>query len=796
MCKRSRFAILVLVTAFLTLAVSAQDRDPVSPGVGRAVLLATNSIQIDQGTLVVSGDVVVNDASAGPFLGEKQLSLDKDVTTPAGASLIANSIDLDGGAVAGGDVYVNVLVNNGTIAGQTFTPLALPVFSSLPPLLDHTAGSEDVVIAAGATVDVESGDYAMLVIGIGGTANFLGGGYTFTNVNVSNGGAIVCDTPCNTVIRGKLTVGTNGMIGTGSDAAAIHLHVADAVKIGRDGLISANVVAPNTTITFEREVNATGAFYARDIKIGRDSRIELASAFNSPPVADPQSVFTDGATPVSITLTGTDPEGQALTFAIVSGPVHGSLSPLAGATTTYTPSTGANLEDSFTFSVTDPGGASGTAVVSINPPRVEPPPPPPTTVVANDLSAPVTQDEPETLVLTAGAPEGVSLTFSIVPSSGPFHGTLGAVTYDDDQATVVYTPDEGYTGPDSFQFEACGVISGNTVCDTATYTLTVLPVRLELPDLAHDVEVTTPPNESVLISLGLTSIETLRTVVIRPNAAFLDSAEVAGTVADADNNGTGDNVMVLPAPVPVFMSAGVGLAGAPGSNGTVRMQFEWDLSGISGLAPSLRSADVLLNTHRGAIDSLDTTFYNVAGSNDGALTNSDFAGVAERIPGATMPVPTSMAVNDEGTFSFSVFGELLAALYAGQNYLTIQGRVNESVTGPARGLEVRTSAELNRDDFLEPKLSITTPGVTAPITYTILTLPANGSLFDNGTPITSVQYTLSGANVTFVPANGFVGDTSFQFQVSSGVQFDEAVVHIRVALADCANDPAGCNNGR
>ena len=795
MCKRSRLAILVLLASILVFPVLAQDRDPVSPGVGKAVLLATRSIQLDQGTQVVSGDVVVNDASAGPFLGEKQLSLDSGANTPAGASLIANSIDLDGGAVAGGDVYYNTLVNAGTIGGQTFTPLALPVFSVLPALLNRSAGSEDVVVAEDTIVDVEDGDYAMLVVEEGATARFLGGGYTFTHVNIARGGAIVCDAPCNTVVKGNLSADADALIGDGTNAAAVHFHVHGNVTTGRASRVSANVLAPNGTITFGRDTIAKGAFYARDILVRRDSRIELASVFNAPPIADPQSVFTDGATPVSITLTATDPEGQPLTFAIVSGPANGSLSPLVGATTTYTPSSSMNLEDSFTFSATDPGGASGSAIVSINPPREEPPPPDPTTVVADDLSAEVTQETAETLVLTAGAPDGVSLTFSIVSSTGPFNGTLGAVD-NGPPATVVYTPDAGFTGTDSFDFEACGVIAGNTVCDTATFHLTVLPFRSELPDLAADVEVTTPPNQSVLISLGLTSVETLRTVRIRANAVFLDSVEVAGTVADANNDGVGDNVMELPAAVPVFMSAGVGLAGAPGSNGTVRMQFEWDLSQLEGIESSLQSATVNLNTHRGSIDSLDTFFYNIQGSNDGALTNSDFAGGGERIRGATMPVPPTMLVGDDGTFSFSVFGEVLAALFAGQNYLKIQGRVDESTSGPARGLEVRTSAELNRDDFLEPMLQLTTPGVTAPLTYTILTLPANGSLFDNGTPITSTQYTLSGSTVTFVPNTGFIGNTSFQFQVSTGLQFDEAIVNINVFLGDCQNDVDECPDGR
>lgn len=793
MCKRSLVLILFIVAA----TVSAQNRGPLPAGVGRAVLLATHSIQLDQGTVVVSGDVVVNDSSPGPYLGEAQLALDRDVRTPAGARLMADSIDIDRGAVAGGDVYVNLLTNGGTIAGQTFTPLALPVFSALPPLLDRGAGTANVVVPAGATVDVAEGDYAMLVVAKGGTARFTGVGYAFTNVNVARGGAILCDLSCNAVILGKLTVEASGVIGTEAGAAAMHLHVRGSVKLGRDARIAANVFAPLGTMALDRDVRATGAFHARDILVGRGGRIQLASTLNAPPIADPQTVFTGGATPVSITLTGSDPEGQPLAFAVVTGPANGSLSALSGPALTYTPSGAMNLQDAFTFSVVDPGGASGVAVVSINPPHTEPPPPPPTTIVANDLSASGTQEQAETLVFTATAPDGVSLTFSVVPSSGPFHGTLGGVT-NGAQATVVYTPDAGFTGGDFFDFKACGVLSGNTVCDTATYHLTVLPYRVELPDLASDVQVTTTAGRQVLISLGLTSVQALRTVVIRPNAAFLDPVEIAGTVADANADGVGDNHMTLPSSVPVFMSAGVGLSGGPGSNGTVRMQFEWDISGLGGVggASVLRSATVMLNTHRGTIDSLDTRFYNVAGANDGALTDSDFAWPGERIKGATMTVPPAMPAGSDGTFSFDVLGELLTALYAGRNFLTLQGRVDESLAGPARGLEVRTSVELNRDAHLEPQLAITTPGIMAPLTYTILTLPLNGTLLENGTPIANVQHTLASSHVAFVPAQHFVGETSFLFQVSSGQAFDQAVVNIHVILPDCETDAEACDDGR
>src|SRR5438874_11324452 len=99
----------LLLTLVCTSFVSAQ-RSP-SPGVGNAVLLATNSIQVDRDAAVVSGDVIVNNATAGAVLGEAALSLDRNVTTPAGYKLAATSIDLDQGAVAAGDVYYNPLTH-------------------------------------------------------------------------------------------------------------------------------------------------------------------------------------------------------------------------------------------------------------------------------------------------------------------------------------------------------------------------------------------------------------------------------------------------------------------------------------------------------------------------------------------------------------------------------------------------------------------------------------------------------------------------------------------------------------
>lgn len=50
---------------------------------------------------------------------------------------------------------------------------------------------------------------------------------------------------------------------------------------------------------------------------------------NQPPVANPQSVSFESNTPKAITLTGSDPDNDPLTFEIVTQPVHGMLSGVA-----------------------------------------------------------------------------------------------------------------------------------------------------------------------------------------------------------------------------------------------------------------------------------------------------------------------------------------------------------------------------------------------------------------------------------------------------------------------------------
>ena len=84
---------------------------------------------------------------------------------------------------------------------------------------------------------------------------------------------------------------------------------------------------------------------------------------NNPPTVDNISATSDGSA-ITITLTGTDPEGDTITFSIVGQPSKGSVS-LSGSTATYTPNPSASGSDTFTYKANDGEYDSNIGTVSI-----------------------------------------------------------------------------------------------------------------------------------------------------------------------------------------------------------------------------------------------------------------------------------------------------------------------------------------------------------------------------------------------------------------------------------------------
>ena len=131
------------------------------------------------------------------------------------------------------------------------------------------------------------------------------------------------------------------------------------------------------------------------------------SARNTPPVANLQSVITAEDTAVTITLTGSDPEGDPLTFSIVATPTNGVLSGVA-PNLTYTPNLNFNGSDSFTFKVDDGRLDSDVAMVSITVTAVN------DTPTATSQAVSTAAGTAVTITLMGSDPEGEPLAFTIV----------------------------------------------------------------------------------------------------------------------------------------------------------------------------------------------------------------------------------------------------------------------------------------------------------------------------------------------------------------------------------------------
>ncbi|MCH7521356.1 MAG: tandem-95 repeat protein, partial [Candidatus Marinimicrobia bacterium] len=114
--------------------------------------------------------------------------------------------------------------------------------------------------------------------------------------------------------------------------------------------------------------------------------VTSAEIINNTPVADAQSVTTAEDVAVAITLTGSDPDGDALTFSIAAGPVQGTLSGTA-PNLTYTPDENFNGGDSFTFTVNDGEFTSDPATVAITVAPVNDAP-----VITSSATATATED--------------------------------------------------------------------------------------------------------------------------------------------------------------------------------------------------------------------------------------------------------------------------------------------------------------------------------------------------------------------------------------------------------------------
>ncbi len=197
---------------------------------------------------------------------------------------------------------------------------------------------------------------------------------------------------------------------------------------------------------------------------GGDAGAAWAFAPPAPSCANASAATPAGGGAVTVSLPCSGPGGAALSYAIVSGPSHGSLGSMgANGQVGYSSRSGYVGPDAFTYRVTDQWGVSntGTAAITVAP-FAEP-------TCANVSARGRKGATTVTVTLKCTGPAGVPITYAVVTPPGD--GRTGTIHQSDGK--LIYTTHVGFSGTDRFTYRATD-IGGASAPATATVVLPAL----------------------------------------------------------------------------------------------------------------------------------------------------------------------------------------------------------------------------------------------------------------------------------------------------------------------------------
>ncbi len=184
---------------------------------------------------------------------------------------------------------------------------------------------------------------------------------------------------------------------------------------------------------------------------------------DDPPIANGDNVTVPEDTVSHIMLTGSDPDGDPLTYSILRTPNHGKLSGTA-PNLIYTPDPNFSWLDSFTFRVNDGKSDSVPATVMISVTPVNDPP------TANDDKIVTQEDTPATIDVLAN---DIDVDNELIIISEINQSKSGSVTKNND-GTLTYTPNKNFSGTDTFTYTVTDRAGEK---DTATVRIEVIGVN-------------------------------------------------------------------------------------------------------------------------------------------------------------------------------------------------------------------------------------------------------------------------------------------------------------------------------
>ena len=445
---------------------------------------------------------------------------------------------------------------------------------------------------------------------------------------------------------------------------------------------------------------------------------------NRPPVANAQSVTADEDIDKAITLSGSDPDGETLSYSVKSNPTKGTLSGTP-PNLTYTPNPNFNGNDEFRFTVSD-GELVAEAVVSIKVNAINDKP------VLNAIAdQSISEASLLTFTVTGSDVDGDPLTFSAVnlPSGATFNNK-----------TFNWTP--GYDQAGSYKI----TVSVSDGKETVSQVVNITVSNKNRAPVANAGSITTDEDKAVSIVLSGSD----------PDGENL-TYQVTVNPKNGTLSGTAPNLTYTP---------------KANYNGNDELKFtvsdgELVSEAIVSVTINAVNDKPVLNTiaNQSIIEASLLTF-TVTGSDvdDDPLTFS-----AVNLPsGATFNNKTF-----NWTPGYDQAGSYKITVSVSDGKETVSQVVNITVSNKNRA-PVANAGSITTDE--DKAVSIVLSGSDPDgenLTYQVTVNPKNGTL--SGTA----------PNLTYTPDANYNGNDEFTFSVSDGELVAEAVVLITV---DAVND--------
>ena len=247
------------IVAVLSIAICSSPTALAEDDFANVVIFAENSVDMDQDSAVISGDVAVNAEDDGGVEGPdpRELIIGVQASTPSGYFVKADTIRVKQDADVDGDVFCNDISGPGS-GGLTCQDPMLPAFATLPPFeefrVDPMTVLDDVTVKVNKTKTLAAGDYGNIKVKQNGTLK-LSGVYNILSLDVKLQGKVRFLGPTDIRIQGGLELDQDAsMKPTGSSGAepnemVLYVQGEDgpnpkAADIGVQAQVKANLYVP------------------------------------------------------------------------------------------------------------------------------------------------------------------------------------------------------------------------------------------------------------------------------------------------------------------------------------------------------------------------------------------------------------------------------------------------------------------------------------------------------------------------------------------------------------------------